>query len=541
MSDIKFNCPQCGQHLTVDATGAGMTVACPKCGQAIIVPHLARLAKLETPKRTKLWLWSSASGIAAVALVVVWFLIIRQPEPVKRGQETNAASPTASRAISQGAASISQSQESGAKSAPVYKKIVTFQTKEPAPRQFDAWEFVWSMGNVESNTELDYVVLQPDGKEYYRSDLTMALRNRSTRGVFTVKSDFGKGFPPGSGDPGVFFNKHIQFMFRASDGDFSFSPESKSVFHFFKKDEQGKVNWNVAVASIDAVIPSENSPGGIVSADDLKRGLVLYFDFDKAPVAGKVPDLSGQGNDGEAVNVQWVADGHRSGSIVFGLTNSYITVPNNDNLNPRCLTVAAWIKTSYSDNVWRRIFDKCYSKGFALSEGGDYQQIHNKGKLEWETGVVYGGQSQQSIADGQWHHVVGTYDGTGATVYLDGLPVGKPGHKVGELPHTPYDLTIGANRSNPDAALGEVGASFNGMMDDVMMFNRALSAEEIQALFKSQGGTLGAQSTQPAPAASPQNKPSAADRLRQVKQLFDQGLINKEDYDKKVKEIMDSL
>jgi alpha-L-fucosidase len=45
----------------------------------------------------------------------------------------------------------------------------------------------------------------------------------------------------------------------------------------------------------------------------------------------------------------------------------------------------------------------------------------------------------------------------------------------------------------------------------------------------------------PAPAAAPAAKPDAAERLKQVKSLYDQGLINKDDYDKKVKEIMDSL
>ena len=231
----------------------------------------------------------------------------------------------------------------------------------------------------------------------------------------------------------------------------------------------------------------------------------------------------------------------KGGAAKFALNDSYITVPNNEELNPRRLTVAAWIKTSYSDRVWRRIFDKCFSKGFALSEGGDQKQWHHKGKLEWETGVVYGGLSQQSMDDGQWHHVAATYDGLDAKVYMDGWLVGKPGHKAGEMPHTDYDLTIGANRSNPDGAGGEIGASFNGLMDDVMMFNRALSDEEIQTLLKSQGGVLGMQPAQPAPAAGNQNKPSPADRLKQAKSLFDQGLINKEDYDKKVKEIMDSL
>jgi hypothetical protein len=75
-----------------------------------------------------------------------------------------------------------------------------------------------------------------------------------------------------------------------------------------------------------------------------------------------------------------------------------------------------------------------------------------------------------------------------------------------------------------------------------MIFSRALSDDEVQALFKSQGGVLG---PKPAPPSPPPTgtpaKPSAADRLKQLKSLYDQGLINKDDYDRKSKEIIDSL
>ena len=50
MNDIKFNCPQCGQHLMVAASGANATVACPQCGQAIIVPSPA--PAMVIPERT---------------------------------------------------------------------------------------------------------------------------------------------------------------------------------------------------------------------------------------------------------------------------------------------------------------------------------------------------------------------------------------------------------------------------------------------------------------------------------------------------------
>lgn len=81
MNNIKFTCPQCGQHLTVDASCADATVACPLCGQAIIVPQLARIvATPEKPKQSK---WAlGATGIAVVVLlaagVLVW-QIHRQP------------------------------------------------------------------------------------------------------------------------------------------------------------------------------------------------------------------------------------------------------------------------------------------------------------------------------------------------------------------------------------------------------------------------------------------------------------------------------
>jgi serine/threonine protein kinase len=295
-------------------------------------------------------------------------------------------------------------------------------------------------------------------------------------------------------------------------------------------------------ATTGAQSPPQGTAPNPAATADWKRGLVLYFSFHEPPKNGVVRDESGSGNDGRVVNVQWTAQGRRGGAFQFSRENSYITVANKDELNPPRLTLAAWIKTSYTDRVWRRIFDKGTTKGYVLSMCGN--EADNKG-------ISYGGQvdiepgktaafSGIQVADGKWHHVAGTFDGKDAKIYVDGSLVGKPNHWVGEIPHTPYDLTIGANRSNPDGSLGEIGASFDGLMDDVMMFNRALSAEEIQTLFKSQGGVLAPQSAQTSAPAPTQTKPNAADRIKQVEELFDQGLINKDQYDRKVKEILDS-
>src|SRR5271169_6632549 len=112
------------------------------------------------------------------------------------------------------------------------------------------------------------------------------------------------------------------------------------------------------------------TPAGAASSPvALPPGLVLYYNFDTEPVDGKISDKSCHGNDGQTVGVQWVADGHQGGSASFGLTNSYITVPNNESINPQHLTLAAWIKTSYKDWVWRRIFDKGVGQGYDLTMG----------------------------------------------------------------------------------------------------------------------------------------------------------------------------
>jgi len=58
--------------------------------------------------------------------------------------------------------------------------------------------------------------------------------------------------------------------------------------------------------------------------EDLKQGLVLYFDFETKPEGDKIPDLSGYKNDGKSVAVDWLADPQRGGVMKFGAKKSYI-------------------------------------------------------------------------------------------------------------------------------------------------------------------------------------------------------------------------
>ena len=134
---------------------------------------------------------------------------------------------------------------------------------------------------------------------------------------------------------------------------------------------------------------------------DLADGLLLYFNFDKAPVAGKVPDLSGQGNNGKAVNVQWVADGHRGGSVVFGDQQLHHGVQQPETQFAP-IYHGGMDQASFKDKAWRRIFDKSWDHGYDITMGGDDGGKSYQGQVMMEVAGAAAGIRGQ-VTDGRWH------------------------------------------------------------------------------------------------------------------------------------------
>lgn len=235
-----------------------------------------------------------------------------------------------------------------------------------------------------------------------------------------------------------------------------------------------------------SAVASASIPG---LPDNLGRDLVLYFNFDTEPSAGIVADGSGQGNDGHAENVRWIADGHRGGALVFSPTDSHIRVPDNESLNPSNFTLYAWIKTSRTDHYWRRIFDKgLFHSDYDISVAGDWTKWNPptkyRGFIEFETPKSAETTSRGSIADGRWHQIAATYDGRSNRLFVDGqLQATTHSHDVSLGNH--LDLVIGGF-TDPDPKHDDPHASFDGSLDDVMIFKRALSSAEIQDLYDSQ-------------------------------------------------------
>ncbi len=222
----------------------------------------------------------------------------------------------------------------------------------------------------------------------------------------------------------------------------------------------------------------------------LAQGQVLHLAFDQDE-DDQVTDSSGQNNHGQAIGAHWATDESRGGVFRFASREQYIRIPNSDSLNPSQITLAVWMKTSRHDKIWRRLFDKSYSEGYALSIGGAWTPIDYQGKAVIEIGMKLNRnrgitQSNLPVTDGQWHHVVTTYDGRRIRLYVDGMQQKQVITWAGEVPSNDHDLSLGMNLIDPMPEYDEPGESFDGFMDDAMIWNRALSQDEVKSLFQSQ-------------------------------------------------------
>lgn len=190
-------------------------------------------------------------------------------------------------------------------------------------------------------------------------------------------------------------------------------------------------------------------------------------------------DSSGNANNGALVNSPtWIAGRVGPGALSFGGTTSYVNVPNAsgslDNLQSTQMTISAWINASGTGGS---------GSGRILEKGGWFFAMSTSGAspvVRFTVQDTGGFRSSTVVTLNTWVHVAATWDGTGAGsgihVYVNGVladgdvnaGTGSPGSDVGSA-------SIG-NRAS-DAARG-----FAGSLDEIRVYNRVLSAAEIQAL-----------------------------------------------------------
>ena len=178
-----------------------------------------------------------------------------------------------------------------------------------------------------------------------------------------------------------------------------------------------------------------------------------------------VADLSGQNNTGTGLNTTWTTGRYGRG-LAFNRSTSWVTVNSSASLNlVNRLTLEAWVSPTVSSG-WRTIIfkelDAIYEL-YASSSSGPVGGVNIGGYQEVFSGT--------SLPTNTWSHVAATWDGTTLRLYVNGVQVGSRA-VAGTLSTTSNPLRIGG-----DATWGEY---FAGTIDEVRVYNRALSAAEIQ-------------------------------------------------------------
>ena len=84
--------------------------------------------------------------------------------------------------------------------------------------------------------------------------------------------------------------------------------------------------------------------------------------------------------------------------------------------------------------------------------------------------------SDADIPLNQWSHVAGVYDGSTIRLYINGVEIGKGTSHSGVIANSGRDFAIGAHRDSPNTR------RFQGKIDEVHIYDRALSPEEVAAL-----------------------------------------------------------
>jgi len=205
-------------------------------------------------------------------------------------------------------------------------------------------------------------------------------------------------------------------------------------------------------------------------ADNSSAELVARWRFDETSGTNAY-DASGNGNDGRLVNMNpgsdWVT-GKVGGALDFDGSNDYVEAPDSASLDiTGQITLAAWIKPESADKNWV-VFGKYYV--YWLWHQDDNCRFYAGG-----TNLDYGFNFTQGV----WYHVAGTFDGSTMRFYINGEE--KTSQSNSEPISTSDDTLIIGNYQEA------TGWEFTGAIDDVHIYNSALTQEEIQVMMRGEG------------------------------------------------------
>ena len=220
--------------------------------------------------------------------------------------------------------------------------------------------------------------------------------------------------------------------------------------------------------------------GSIPGPAMAQTGLVAYYPFD-----GNANDVSGNGYNGTpSGGVTFTADrfGNPNSAVLFdGSSGSITTLPLNFASNST-VSVSLWLKANSPTGGPATYYLAIDNTAFVVAHS--YYPSPSPGLNQ----IVFGAQSGTTtgtaggyITPGNWYHFVGTYDGTTIRAYINGSLI--------------QQTNLSGPMNDPNSPLNFGGVStypyyWNGSLDDVRIYNRALTDAEVAQLYSSESGLI---------------------------------------------------
>jgi len=207
--------------------------------------------------------------------------------------------------------------------------------------------------------------------------------------------------------------------------------------------------------------------------------LVLYLPFDD-DTPGEAKDHSQFANNGTLGGNPELAEGKFGGALMFDATDDQIVVPTNATLDIEDeITMMAWAKPGPNLTAdWRTIVGKSPTNVLGNNTFSYDIRTDNSGVLRFSLnlGGVWQYVLGPTLVQDTWYHIAGTYDGQEMILYVDGEPVGTT-QTSGKINVTLDPVCVG-NLVN--AVGGGQNEYWSGAIDEVRIWNRALSEEEVK-------------------------------------------------------------
>ena len=251
------------------------------------------------------------------------------------------------------------------------------------------------------------------------------------------------------------------------------------IYPYARTADQIRQDYNAGLAGMGSTHGVSASFGG-TSDKWMSDGLVGYWQMDESATTSGAVDASGNGNDGTYYGDASTTAGKYGNGGVFDQDADYVDLGDLDNMTEgqSGLSVSAWVKADDADST---------QQGTIVSKKGSGIDTF---ELYWTTTedisfVAYTTDltATASFTDGipfghpdKWYHIVGVYNGVDARVYVDGVLGDTVVDLTGMTRSSTFDINIGANSDS--------NLSWDGQIDEVRIYNRALNPTEVRRLYE---------------------------------------------------------